>query len=152
MNCELCGLYSDKFYKAEIEGAVLIVCSQCSRYGKILDEAEINTNENNKNSRTPHTVLREELRPDYAGVISESCKEKKVSLENLCKDILISKSEMKRILAGKLLPSDELIKKFEKYLGIKLTEPSLYKIKEPKSDTTISFEDVVEIKRKPKQG
>ena len=37
-SCNICGTKTDKLFKTEIEGTEMIVCEECSNYGKVISK------------------------------------------------------------------------------------------------------------------
>ncbi len=151
MNCELCGLSDEKFYKTEIDGAILEVCQKCSKYGKVLSEV------GSQSSRTIGNQIdtmptEKELRVDFSQIIKEALNSKNITLEQLSSQTSTSKYELKKVLDGKIIPSEELTFKLEKALKISLLEVSPKLFRKITKNKGLSIGDVVEIKKKQKQG
>ncbi len=146
MNCELCGLSDERFYKTEIDGAILNVCQKCSKFGRVIEEV---SNQENSAGRTQlERPTEKELRIDFPEVIKEGLKSKNLTLEQLSNQINASKYELKKVLDGKIMPSEELALKLEKVLKISLFETVPKLFKKSVQDKSLSIGDVVEIKKK----
>ena len=114
MNCELCGLGDKRFYRADIEGSVMTVCSECAKNGKIISEL------NPEPKKSIATPADDELRLDFSKIIVEAMKEEKTSVEDLARITRNSPADIKKIINGKLIPTMELSKRLERALKINL--------------------------------
>lgn len=150
MNCELCGLSDKRFYKAELEGAVLNLCQTCAKYGKILEEVEdsVHGQSAKQGIFVSGMVLEKQLKPNFAAIINSKILEEKLNIDELASRIKISPYDLKKIIAGKLIPPDIVAEKLEKALNISLFETLSTSFKGKKDDKQQLFEDIVQIKRK----
>ncbi len=150
MNCELCGYTDGKFYRAEIEGSVLVVCSKCALFGNIICEVE-NGLKTEKKAQKSHGFIERSLKLDYSKILKQAINSKQLTLEKLAEEIKESPYELKKIFDGKLVPADVIAEKLQSFLEISLYE-DVMGVFEPKStEDTVSLEDVADIKQK-KQG
>jgi putative transcription factor len=169
--CEVCGQnILGKAKRVNIEGANLIVCENCARFGDSLKTSARQTQKSKINKiasakkalvvRKPkaRSVVRKdsfldsyELIDDYTGRIRKAREEKGLSHEELARKINERVSIIKKIETGKMHPSEILIKKLEKELQINIYAPSNSKdaacgSKEYHKGLTLG--DVVKIKKK----
>ncbi len=153
MNCEICGFFNDKLYKADIEGAVLTVCEDCAKNGKILEEVNQarDTGKNNHHQLQPGS-FENELRLDYPAVISNAMKEKGLTVEMLADELKESRLEIKKVVEGKLGPTDDIAKRLEKRLGVSLFEKVYTGAVDKTAGDSLTFADVVKMNDKHKQG
>ena len=114
MECELCGRDS-QLIKAEIEGTLLSVCPACSRLGRI---AEIKI-EMNEKQNIPVSIGESTINPDFARLVKNSRVGLGLSIEQLGKRINETAAVLERVERG-MRPTDELAKKLEKALKIKM--------------------------------
>ena len=112
MECELCGRNAH-LVQAEIEGTVLSVCDTCSNLGKraavsveLVDKRQSRMDFNTINS-------------SFSKIIMNSRTKAGLSLEDLGKKINEKATVLDRVERG-MRPTDELAKKLEKALKIKL--------------------------------
>lgn len=163
MNCEICGkeLGEHHTLKVKIDGTLMTVCENCSKFGTIQKEPPkpkkpVNKIQNNAPRRPPSNYRRrddlvDELVEDYNILIRESREKKNWSREKLAAEIYEKASVVNRIESGKMTPDTKLIKKLEKTLNIKLLEKyddmGLEDFKN-KSSTGFTLGDMVKIKRK----
>ena len=135
MICELCGRDVPRLRKVVIEGVILNVCDECAKFGK-----EIRGNEIPKEVKyIPPEVIRERIErkkrrryrdldeeevlvEDYAERIRHARERLGMTQDELAKKILEKRTVISKIERGEMRPDDELIKKLEKALGIKLKE------------------------------
>jgi putative transcription factor len=121
--------------RATIEGTVMNVCSSCAKFGV---EVAGHTGEVTGMSRVVESLGRRERRArvsdvydqmeleliqEYPKVIREARIRKGfATTEDLGKKIMERKSILDKVESGTLLPSDELVGKLERELGLKLME------------------------------
>ncbi|MDI6718946.1 MAG: multiprotein bridging factor aMBF1 [Methanomicrobiales archaeon] len=133
MQCELCGADIRGIPKiVQIEGAELRVCIQCAKYGTEIQQkrgGEARGRPTAGASPAPRRHVRDvfdymegDIVEDYADRIrkarmSRGWDQKTLALEIKEREILIKKIEK-----GDLIPEDEVRKKLEKALGIRLIE------------------------------
>ncbi|WXG40724.1 MAG: multiprotein bridging factor aMBF1 [Candidatus Freyarchaeum deiterrae] len=169
--CEVCGQkIIGKGKYVNIEGANLIVCENCERFGdssrisvtrppkpkinKITSPPKIMTL---KKPKTKSFVKKDflpnsyELVDDYMDKIRKAREEKGLSHEELAKKINERVSIIKKIETGKMYPSEKIIRKLEKELQIDIYTPLDSKdeavgTKEDRKGLTLG--DVVNIKKK----
>ncbi len=142
VECEICGSAADR--KAEIEGAVLNVCGNCSKFGKGIALQQ------QRAVKAPR--LPDEMQIVFIENFSETIKaarmKRRLSQEQLASAIKEKTSLIKRMEEG-WNPPIETAKKLEKFLGIILLEklqPSAGKAGTGKGGITIG--DVAFVKKK----
>lgn len=133
MTCELCGKDVSKTVTVKVEGSEMEVCESCKKYGKEVLSSE------KKNQSTKEVLKRikdkkkgstqnnyekeiEELALDYSERIESARLEKDLTQEELAKKINEKKSVIAKLEKEDMRPSEELRKKLENTLDIKLTE------------------------------
>ncbi|MHA1224880.1 MAG: multiprotein bridging factor aMBF1 [Candidatus Heimdallarchaeaceae archaeon] len=165
--CEMCGreIFS-KPISIEIEGAILEVCSLCAKHGKRVKVTPTKKTIGSKpqssplrNVKTSYSSVRtfkgkgvdtKELVPDYAERVRLARQKMKLTQKEVSIQTKISVQELQSIETGKIRPSDILVRKLEKFFGIKLTEevkdfsPQTQK----KSPAFQTLGDIVVIKKK----
>jgi putative transcription factor len=146
MNCEICGAFEETLFKTDVEGAVMNLCKNCSKYGKVIGSS---VQVNNKVQRKAESES--ELKYDYLNEIKNALKEKGLSIEEVAERIKCSPKDMKKIVNGEILPDKNITTKLEKLLNISLYEVELVSDSASKRDTdNLSFGDVVYIKKSKK--
>jgi len=141
MECEICGAETDTLYEIEIEGTHMYVCSVCAKGKHLTGYVET---EGNKAKSSPlargggpaaHAPFEQsfkragadadyELVEDYGSKIRNAREALGLPLKVLAEKINEKASMLLRVEEQKTLPSDVLVKKLEKELGIKLTAPA----------------------------
>ncbi len=147
MNCEMCGVYSDKLIKIKVSGAILNVCPKCAKFGEPVEEKKLNKISENVTIKFPEKKINvvtykkpfkkptttrkpvhkenvEELDvvEDYADLIKNKRSEMQMTQEELAKKIFERKNVLSNIERGELLPDISTARKIEKVLDIKLLE------------------------------
>lgn len=135
MQCEICGAQiSGKPHHIVIDRAEMDVCDRCKGFGKevertapitstrrgVAHEAGVSTVK-----RSRHDIfdkMKDELVEDYAEVIKNAREAKHMTQEELAAGILEKVNVIRKVEKGELVPEEELIKKLERALDIKLTE------------------------------
>lgn len=118
--CEMCGKQEEQLNRASIENVIMSVCSNCSRYGKVLGKERKFLPEK-KPKLQPKEIL-EELIPDYAAVIKKAREKLGLTQLDLGKKIAEHESLLQHIESGKMKPSLDTARKLEKFFRIQLVE------------------------------
>lgn len=140
MNCEICGKpIEGKPIRTKIDGSVLEVCRECSKFGRVqkdtpLERKFVSRNkkgkpQNNRPQSNKQNVQRrrreepmDELVEDYNVLIRKARESKGWTREELGAKIYEKVSVINRIESGKMEPDTKLARKFEKTLNITLIE------------------------------
>ena len=160
MRCEICGKSIEgRPLRTKIDGSVMEVCEDCSKFGKI-----------QKTPPKPRSIVRkkpkqqtkniqqrrrdeptEELIENYNTIIRKKREEKKWSREDLGNKINEKVSVINRLESGKMVPDIRLAKKLENILKITLIEKiddiDLEAFKNSSSNGP-TLGDIVKIKKK----
>ncbi len=137
MRCELCGKEAGKTRPVEVEGTVLSVCKECSRFGtgakvtegkkakkpmpaKVRERLEARKRRMQERDLFSEEVF--DLASDYPSRMRKGRQRKGLSQEDLAKKINEKISVIKKVEAGDLRPSEGLRKRIEKTLDISLIE------------------------------
>ncbi|BAW31278.1 MAG TPA: multiprotein bridging factor aMBF1 [Methanothermobacter sp.] len=122
MRCEICGKkIIGKPIRVKIEGSVMDVCNDCSKFGKIQKQPE-------KPRKAPRRRVARTIEPvyevleDYNRIIREAREKRGWSREDLAKKINEKVSVIHRIESGRMEPDIKLAKKLEKTLKIRILE------------------------------
>ena len=116
MNCELCGKQRE-LVLALVENIEMKVCSDCSKFGKVLREIK-EIEEEEKKFEEEEFV--EGIVDDYSKIIKDKREKMGMKQEELAKKLNIKESIIHKIETGALEPSMETAKKLENFLRIKL--------------------------------
>ncbi len=132
MMCEMCGKDVPYLKKVVIEGTVLSVCKDCARFGEPMAEKDaikydtrstVNERlESRERRMRERDVLEQEevLDPDFAGKVRNARMKSGISQDELARKINEKHSVIAKIENGDLVPNEDVRKKLEKALGIKL--------------------------------
>lgn len=131
MQCEICGAEAGKGRTIELDGSTLIVCAECVAFGvekKPLAEATGGAANAPKPTQTIGQPFfeREEfdlgldIVPDFGARIRKAREQKQLTVQELAAKVFEKESVLHRIESQAIKPSDQLIAKLEKALGIKL--------------------------------
>jgi len=161
MQCEICGVeIIGSARKVVVEGTELDVCGKCSQYGKaaqgwtpvsrkVAPVAPAPKPGIRKTKRRSHDDMDDEIVSDYSKIIREGREAKGWTLEELGMNIKEKAALIRKIERSEIKPEDNLRKKLERGLGIKLTERVSTDVMEHGTGfqgTTLG--DIVKIKRK----
>ncbi|MBC2762033.1 MAG: TIGR00270 family protein [ANME-2 cluster archaeon] len=161
MQCEICGVeIIGSARKVVVEGTELYVCGSCSQYGKTSQGWTPVPRKVAPVATTPKPVIRktkrrtfddmdDEIVSDYSKIIREARETKGWTLEELGLNIKEKAALIRKIERSEIKPEDNLRKKLERSLEIKLTERVSHDTREHGTGfqgTTLG--DIVKIKRK----
>jgi putative transcription factor len=118
--CELCGS-GNSVYDCEIEGTVMRVCSECSKFGKV------------RGSSNVKIVVQEHKRPvsnepefvfiqGYGNIVKNAREKLKLTQEDFAKKVSEHKSVIHQIESEHFKPSVDTARKLEKALHIRIIE------------------------------
>jgi len=141
--CPICGREVEKLYTIELEGTLIEVCESCaSEYGHI---QKLETLKPKKKIVKKEDQL--ELVPNYYDLIRLKREEKGLTRKEFAQILNEKESVIKRIEDGRMRMDDNLAKKIEKILGIKLFyRPKEKKVRTKKIKSELTIGDIVEIR------
>ncbi len=138
MQCEMCGSSSKgPLKKVRIEGAELLVCPQCAKYGVEVQGQRTSAPPSPPSSQqynrsppqqTPHRgrdvfdMIEGDIVDNYSEVIRKARMEMGLSQKELAMQMKEKELLIKKIEKGDLIPEDSVRKKLEKTLMISLIE------------------------------
>jgi len=151
MECEICGKETNIIYVVEVEGAVMNVCAECSKGKKVIDKIDLSRQEKKVAKAVKENEKESEIIEHYGEAIRKAREKLGLPLNVLAERINEKASTLLRIEEEKTLPTDKVIKKLEKELGIKLlqqkeAEPTVHL----KPDEPITLWDAAEKKEAKK--
>jgi len=149
LECELCGkVIKGKSYIIKIDSAEVIACEECATGKEIIRVIGGESKELKSKSKKVEEE-KEEIVFDYGERIRKAREELKIPLKVLAERINEKESYLKRIEDQEVLPNEEVAKKLEKELGIKLFEKVEERnISEEQKPKNLSLEDVATKKEK----
>jgi putative transcription factor len=166
LRCEVCGrkIHGSPI-KAVIEGAKLMVCVECSKYGKIIREEEVGLGQRvpkkvpvpfsartRKKTVVAKVEITQEVVEGYHAKIRQAREKLGLSHEELGKKINEKASVLSKLETGKMTPNNMLVTKLEHALKIKLLVPlkeekiSQDMPKLPNRETTLG--DLIQLNKK----
>ncbi len=137
MICEVCGKNVPRLRKVLIEGAIMNVCDVCAKLGTPIEKENVKVHKNvppvnvhsshiqeKKVQRKKEDVFDGEmvLVDDYGERIKNARMSMNLSLEDAAKKLLEKKNVLSKIERSEMKPDRELIKKLERFYGIRLME------------------------------
>jgi len=141
MRCEVCGRrIIGPPYKAIIEGAKMMVCSECSKLGSIYWEAKTEPRMKKIAKRLTQPVIAPRKQPsitveesvelidDFGAKVRQAREKLGLSHEDLGKKISEKVSVLRKIESRKMTPDNLLVEKLQHALKVKLLVP----VSEPK--------------------
>ncbi|HVM44326.1 MAG TPA: multiprotein bridging factor aMBF1 [Candidatus Thermoplasmatota archaeon] len=133
-SCEMCGKELPSLRKAIVEGTLMNVCGNCVRFG--VEQAGAHTEVTGRSRATAAIQNRaargrtrdvfadmpEELVEDYGERVREARQKLGLSIEEVGKRLNERQNELAKVEQGSYHPPDALVRKLEKFFGIKLME------------------------------
>ncbi len=137
MECELCGK-QDELANAVVEGSIIKVCRQCSRYGHVIPlEKPLQLIKEEKKREAKLEIPEEIIAEDYGSLIKSAREKLRLTQEELALRLAEKESIIHKLESYYLEPSIELARKLEKFLGIKL----IYMMNEDMPVKKVNFKD-----------
>lgn len=122
MICDMCG-NQGKMYKAEVEGAILALCENCSKFGKVLGRINQHQVEKARQKRAEEKPEVMDIIIDgYAERIRKGRESMGLTQQDFAKKVNEKESLIHQLESGRFHPDIGLAKKLQKVLGIKLVE------------------------------
>ena len=128
INCDMCGKEA-KLFKTDVEGSILNLCKECSKFGKVISVLKEEKKEVKKKVKKEIKIgqPKEEefistIVPDYGGIIKKKREQLGIKQEDFAKKINEKKALIHKIETNQFEPPMGLVRKIEKFLHIKLIE------------------------------
>jgi putative transcription factor len=163
MQCELCGANARVLKNVRIEGAQLQVCPQCEHYGVEVQQPRSAPQKPGTGRRPPNAppvslqvrkkrdmfdMIEGEIVDDYSGRIKHARMEKGWTQKDLAMELMVRELLIKKIENGDLIPEDDVRKKLEKTLNIRLIDiPEDEHEKQKQGKVVPTLGDVISIKK-----
>jgi putative transcription factor len=136
MQCEICGAQiSGKPHHIIIDRAEMDVCDRCKGFGKVVERrapvtsvrrgapvSDMSMVPVRRARRDLFDKMKDQLVENYPEVIKNAREAKHLTQEELAAKLLEKVNILRKVERGELVPEEELIKKLERALDIKLTE------------------------------
>ncbi len=133
MQCEICGKEAGRGRQINLDGSALIVCDACTCFGTEKQRTAIESAQSFSlpGQRPLRPVgkpfyekeqldLGLDIEPDYGKLIRKAREQKNLTVKELAMKVFEKESVLHRIESQAIKPSDALLAKLEKQLGIKL--------------------------------
>ncbi len=149
--CEICGRRTSKLYKIRLEGAEMLVCENCKKYGELISEVS-EPKPVKKVVKKPKVEKEEVVVENYAEIIRGIREKLGLTQADFAKKLGERESLMRKIEDGKLIPTIQLAKKIEREFGVHLVEEidaTEYSVKSPEKEE-VTLGDVVDLKVRKK--
>lgn len=131
MPCEMCGKTAERLIQIKLEGSILQVCSNCSKYGNQFQRPRFKRRKSIKIDENENIVIVD----NFSKIIETARQNKGIKQEDFAKQIKEKESLIHNIETGHIKPSISLAKKIGKALGVNLLD----EIKEEKLNFDSDF-------------
>ena len=121
MKCELCGR-NDANYNTEIEGTVMNVCQECSRFGKVKNRSNVKIVIQEAKKKPEIKEPTYVFLPGYGSILKRAREKLGLKQEELAKRLNERESVLHQIESEHFKPSVEMAKKLQRELHIKIIE------------------------------
>ncbi|MDY6966306.1 MAG: multiprotein bridging factor aMBF1 [Halobacteriota archaeon] len=150
MQCEICGAeIFGRPNRIETEGSELNVCNSCVRYGTVVDKPHVPRKIVRLSRSRQSKIETEEMVHNYGQMIREAREERAWSREEFAKKLNEKASLISKIERNEIVPDDEVRRKIEKMMKIKLTERvELMDVGSSKSSKDLTLGDIASIKKR----
>lgn len=163
MPCELCGKETDKLNTVRIEGTMLKVCSDCSKFGdnvrtgakdapnRVVIQSRLDNRERRMKTKDVYQAEEEveELADDYGERIRKGREAKGWKQEDLAHHMNERLTLVQKVERHDIKPDDALIKKIEKTLAIQLMDKvPLIKPEKKATGKGLTLEDFIKAGKK----
>ncbi|MEK6936981.1 MAG: helix-turn-helix domain-containing protein [Nanoarchaeota archaeon] len=148
MGCDLCG-YSGELFNAQIEGSMMSVCRNCLKFGVLIEKKR----DFNVEKAAKIKFIKEEpvvlLKEDYNLIVKELREKQNFTQEDLAKKLNEKLSLIHKIENKDIRPNDEVVKKFENFFKVKLTQEYMEeKMKLDFKNNALTIGDLLKLKKK----
>jgi len=124
--CTLCGKRVAALNKIELEDAIVEVCDDCSKFGRVVQRATpAKTYKPMQKAVDLHGILKEDepvFASDYGKRVREAREARGLARPDLARKINERESIIRRIERQEMEPDDTLTRKIERFLNIKIKE------------------------------
>ena len=150
--CAICGKHTDLLYETRIEGAVLNVCVDCSKMGKIIRKVDLNIQDvpEKINDFSSSENFIEVLVSNYGFIIKKKRESLGLTQKELAGFLGIKESLLHKIESNHFEPDISLARDLEKKLHIVLVEnvPEVSLKGDAKNDSPLTLGDLLKKKIK----
>lgn len=128
INCDMCGKET-RLLKTDIEGSILNLCEECSKFGKVISVVKEKKKEVKKKVKEEIKIEPEKeeefiltIISNYGEIIKKKREQLRIKQEDFAKKINEKKALIHKIETNQFEPPIALARKIEKFLHIKLIE------------------------------
>ncbi len=153
MDCEMCGK-EEAALKIAIEGSVITVCDNCSKFGKVVGKVSMPAAALKGKDRKEEMPAGEEyveiVVPEFGSRIKQKRESLGLKQNEFARKVAVKESVLHKMETGSLKPSLEEARRLGKALGLKLVEkleegPAV--VTQQKKDT-LTLGDMIKIKKR----
>ncbi len=149
-NCDLCGTEA-QLVSAVVEGTMLNVCKECSRFGnvvKVSPARHLTKEKAKKIIEEPEEV--EVITKDYSSRIKNTREKLGIKQEDLARKINEKESLIHKIESGRIKPNMAVAKKLESALKIRLVETYIENAERKVNmrDENLTIGDLINVKQR----
>ena len=126
--CTLCGKRVPALNRIELEDAIVEVCEDCSKFGRVVERAAASPAKTYRPMQKTvdlHGILKEDeafFATDYGRRVREARESRGLTRPEFAKRINERESIIRRIERQEMEPDDRLTEKIERFLNIKMKE------------------------------
>ena len=153
MDCEMCGK-DEAALKAVIEGTIITVCENCSRFGKVVGKISVPAaavkGKAGKERMPAGEDYIEMVVPEFGCMIKQKRESLGLKQDEFARKVAVKESVLHKMETGSLKPSLEEARRLGKALGLKLVE----KLEEgpavatPQRKDMLTLGDMIKIKKR----
>lgn len=146
--CEICGK-DTSLVNAIIEGTTLSVCTNCARFGNVLQPVKSYAKPKNFCGQFAEQET-EAIVEDYAVRVKNAREQRNMKQEDLAKAIAEKESVVHKIESGHMEPPFSIAKKLENFLGIRLitkVKVSADSLDTEKTSSGMTIGDLIKFKK-----
>jgi len=152
INCDLCGKTTESLAKAIIEGVQLDVCSDCAKFGKVIEAVKRPSAKEQHKQYIKQQAKEEKVEllvEDYAEIIKKKRESMGLTQKDFANRINEKDVTIHKIETGSFNPPLPLAKKLERFLGIKIIEQHEEKFESSRKnkDEGFTLGDFIKLKK-----
>ena len=139
MSCDLCGK-EEELFRVKIEGSVIQVCKNCSKYGEVLVSLDRGNVEPKIKISKKFFESEEKIEvvvKDFSKILRREREKRGLNQEELAKKVNEKLSVIHKLENGHMEPSLELAKKLGKFFGVKLVKEENSKMEKEEEEDKI---------------
>lgn len=146
--CEICGK-DTSLVNAIVEGTTLSVCTNCARFGNVLQPVKSYAKQKSFGSQFTEQET-EAIVEDYASRVKNAREKRNMKQEDVAKAVAEKESVIHKIESGHMEPSFVIAKKLEHFFGIRLITKVKVTAEKSESENTsggMTIGDMIKFKK-----